>query len=210
MVKFGLRFYACLLWTSALRVTQGSLQGCGGRRLTFPAGPLFRDGLPIARWLSPSCAAGETGVSCTHRMGALSGSVRREGGLYRTSGAVTPKGPGEGRRPARRELGTAVREEPKPKVGAEELVTCIRHPRGVAEVVPPTPPFSSDLDRARFFSLLTEAGTRRTAAAEEWPAQGETVETLQGAGEQGKQAPLCTTDLVQTPPTVPFLCPPTA
>ena len=41
-------------------------------------------------------------------------------------------------------------------------------------------------DGTCFFSLLIEAGARRTVVEEAWPSPGETVEKLEDAGEQGK------------------------
>lgn len=94
-----------------------------------------------------------------------------------------------------------VQEESKSKAEAEELVTCLEHPRDI-----PKDGSSAYLqvpDWECFFSLLIETG----AVEEEQHSPGETVEKLEDAGEQGKPHSLCATDWVQNPPNgSPFLC----
>lgn len=126
--------------------------------------------------------AGELGVNSTQggRCHHLE-SEKRKGARDRAAVLTEQRRVG---RPARRELRMGVQEDPKSRVEAAGPVGCIRHPREVPEDAPPW--LSSGPDRTCFFSLLIEAGARRTVVEEAWPSPGETVEKLEDAGEQGK------------------------
>lgn len=95
------------------------------------------------------------------------------------------KGQGEGGRPASRELGTQVQDEPKSQVQSRNWPPASDTPAGSPRPWPP-----GDLqvpDWPCCFSLLIEAGAR-TEAAGEPHGPGETARELEleGAGEQGR------------------------
>lgn len=89
------------------------------------------------------------------------------------------EGQGADRRPARRELGVGMQDQPTStvKTGTGQLHLT---PQGAPLLI------CRCLTGHVSFFLLTEAGGRRQEAAEGMDSPGETVEELEGAGEQGK------------------------